>query len=877
MRPIRLIMSAFGPYAEKQELHFSDLQGRKFFLICGPTGAGKTTILDAMCYALYGSTSGNLRSGDDMRSDYAEPHWVTYVEFDFAIGEKQYRVHRAPAQEVPKKRGEGMRLEASSAALYELTPSGEEKHLIAAKHVTEEVEKLLGFRADQFRQVVLLPQGDFRRLLLASSDERQHIMQQLFHTEIYLQLEKKLGDRYRDLEKEYRDISSRIAIQLGEFQIEKEEDLAKKTAAAETEEVHAEEVRSRAAHALNEYQAVYQKAHDLWQHAQRLQQAEEKVKKLAAQKSDMDRKRREEDLIRRADSLSEAWKYTEKILDQGKAETHRMEEARLRLTELQKHQAEVNSAWEKVLAHEPAWQKKLEEKAQLDQLKTSFVQYGEAVKKKALLERQMDAVQKEQERRSEAARQTELLLSRFREEAEQISTLYAAGQASVLASSLREGEPCPVCGSVHHPSPAAQAEGIPSEEDMKRALSRVRQEEALWKQAKEDRENYEKTIFYETQKELSAAAAVIHEKEGLLPEAYRSPGALDEAVKQLDQAIHDHEQRRDSLRREKEKTDRDTGIAVKEEKIYETHREQLRSSYRQGMELLKKQAAEAGFQSLEECRPWRERASELKVLEEEIKQYDMSLAAARNMEETEKSAIAGQAVPHMEDYDREMKALQEAFGKAGEEKSRVSLQLKRLKEASGKIDAWKKEQSAAAEQYGLVGGLYELASGKGTGINFERFVLGALLDEVTESANRRLQQMSRRRYLLQRSRERADGRKNSGLDMEVFDNYTGCSRAANTLSGGETFLASLSLALGLADVVQAYAGGIHLDTMFIDEGFGTLDPETLDFALQSLLELQKGGRLVGIISHVPELSERIDAQLRITRTDRGSRAAFHVG
>mgnify|MGYP000069702955 CR=1 FL=1 len=233
-------------------------------------------------------------------------------------------------------------------------------------------------------------------------------------------------------------------------------------------------------------------------------------------------------------------------------------------------------------------------------------------------------------------------------------------------------------------------------------------------------------------------------KEGLIPAEYRTPGSLDRAAEELEKSIRDYEGRREALRKEKEKTDRNTEMAVQEGKIYESHMEQLRNSYRQGMEVLKHKAGEAGFQSLEECRPWHARIHELNALAEEIKQYDMELAAAGRMAEAERTAVAGQKIPKMEDYDRTMKELQEAFGKSGEEKSRASLQLRRLREALEKIKSWETAQSAAAEKYSLVGGLYELASGRGTGVNFERFVLGALLDEVTESANRRLQQMSRR-------------------------------------------------------------------------------------------------------------------------------------
>lgn len=207
----------------------------------------------------------------------------------------------------------------------------------------------------------------------------------------------------------------------------------------------------------------------------------------------------------------------------------------------------------------------------------------------------------------------------------------------------------------------------------------------------------------------------------------------------------------------------------------------------------------------------------------------------------------------------------------------LQTELRQLETYERQIAKWQQEQATLAKRYETIRSVYDLLKGDATGVNFERYVLGALLDEVLQAANLRLEKMSRSRYELQRSHSREDKRVlRAGLDIEAFDTYTGYARPANTLSGGETFLASLSLALGLTDVVQAYSGGIHLDTIFIDEGFGTLDPETLDFALKTLMELKQGGRLVGIISHVGELRERIDTRLAIQKTKRGSTASFEL-
>ena len=293
---------------------------------------------------------------------------------------------------------------------------------------------------------------------------------------------------------------------------------------------------------------------------------------------------------------------------------------------------------------------------------------------------------------------------------------------------------------------------------------------------------------------------------------------------------------------------------------------------------MKIKVAEAGFTDWFECSRYMKEVPRLEAYENDLKIYDQSVHAEEEKIKGEKEKTAGKTKPDMNDWNEKRMKLLESMKRFAAEKAEKETELKKQKETLKKLYQLKETQKEIGEKYSLVAHLWEIAQGKETGINLERFVLGALLDAVTEKANLRLMEMSGNRYELLRKRgERSDGRKKAGLDLEVFDGNTGRARPAATLSGGETFLASLSLALGLADVVQEYAGGVHLDAMFIDEGFGSLDSESLDLAMKTLQELKGQNRLIGLISHVGGLEERIPAKLRVTKTQTGSTAAFEMG
>ena len=376
----------------------------------------------------------------------------------------------------------------------------------------------------------------------------------------------------------------------------------------------------------------------------------------------------------------------------------------------------------------------------------------------------------------------------------------------------------------------------------------------------------------------TAAAKAAETKASLeadLPAAYRDPLALQRRLDALNRAISAYEKDLQHYRDAVVAGERQAAKQQQEAQNWQEQVHSLRDRFSQGVQALRDRVLAAGFESVKACRAMLAAVLQIPELEEAVRHYDQQVQQVQGQLAQEYKAIGTQARPDVAAVRAALAGAEKASQALGEEKGRLAAKYQHWQQEKEALAALQQEGQDLTEAYKTVGAVYELIAGKQTGINFERYILGALLDEVLAAANGRLQGMSRQRYSLQRSQSWDDKRvKQIGLDIEVYDNYTGYARPANTLSGGETFLASLSLALGLADVVQAYSGGIHLDTMFIDEGFGTLDGEILDYALKTLASLRSGGRLVGIISHVPELKERIDARLAVHKTDRGSTSSF---
>lgn len=880
MRPERLRISAFGPYAGQEDVDFSILENHMLFLICGPTGAGKSTILDAMCYALYGKTSGAVRSGEDLRSNYVGYDRKTYVEFDFAIGNRHYRIYRSPTQLLERQKGDRSKPveHKGKADFYEIDEEGREKAHITSKGVDSAVEKLLGVGLEQFRQIILLPQGDFRKLLLADSSDRQKIMEQLFQTGIYLAFEKRLQEETQKLKTEYSRGELQRTTLLETCRSESEEELEKQ---AETNEKILKEKETEFMQADKEQQVflrAYDEANVLHGAFLRLETAETALKRMEEKKKEKEELRGHIKMIRAAQSVTKEWSEAVNAKKQQRTAAETLEKAATDLPVKEKAKAEAEQALALFEKEKPKQKERIEMKGKLEQYRNPSRSYGTAKREAERLAGIYAVKQKEAERLREQVSAAEKKAAEDKKNWLCRNQIFMEGQAFVLAEKLTDGQPCPVCGSLSHPAPAAAGEDRIMEKDVKNAERQMHLSEDAEKKIRHEAEAYQAKELAAAKESADKAMTVLSELEKNLPAAYRDSLALEKEIKDLETRISSFEK---SLEQAEEKRKNAETIyqALKEQKelLEKQAGEFLKVSEEKNC-ILKIKVAEAGFTDWFECSRYMKEVPRLEAYENDLKIYDQSVHAEEEKIKGEKEKTAGKTKPDMNDWNEKRTKLLESMKQFVAEKAEKETELKKQKETLKKLYQLKETQKEISEKYSLVAHLWEIAQGKETGINLERFVLGALLDAVTEKANLRLMEMSGNRYELLRKRgERSDGRKKAGLDLEVFDGNTGRARPAATLSGGETFLASLSLALGLADVVQEYAGGVHLDAMFIDEGFGSLDSESLDLAMKTLQELKGQNRLIGLISHVGGLEERIPAKLRVTKTQTGSTAAFEMG
>ena len=1026
MKPISLTIEAFGPYRDSVTLDFSQLENHSMFLISGPTGAGKTSILDAMVYALYGEPSGEVRKTDAIRSDFAEPKRMTRVDFSFAIGDAQYRVERLPKQMVAKKRGTGMREQNASATVYEMKDGEWKVIATSAAAIRDTIQRIIGFRKDQFLQVVLLPQGEFRKLLVASTNEREELLHTLFRTELYRKLQEALKSAYDEAK---AGIEENLMKQTALIQsIPHDEDTPVLTIEhvrelLENREPHRDGLVVKRNEAVAEVNRLNTLRNEWALYNQAQQSLIEATSKLDIVKAKEPERTQLREKVKFLDSLVPVHALYKQYIDKQSSLTtleRAFCDAEKSVDTATQHESNCIEAHEALESQAETIQAKRTTLAQLQQQSETFDELGLLKKKLSTLRsdvEQLDSKKSEtdlemqrqlikqieidianlrkqlqenstllekvpviQEQLNHLQRYSELVdeISQVQKEVdakdETLSTLDKAvkeakvhlerlehlmqeGRAYELVPFVKEDEPCPVCGSIEHPHLATKPELYPTKDEVE--VARGLRDKELQKQANEVGQR-------------DALVGRVHElsdhKNGQVSILKASIDGFSEAnFASIQQDLLAQMEGLKTLRGESEqlgKTISDT------ERRLSTAKDTLVKSELAHNELLKTLhelevsigSVQAKIDSLSESLPttdvelWRKQVTSLSS---EIKEYDVQLtvttkqleeargqlSAKRGRLETLSSQMKEERknleLLHeeytqslqsislseidfvealsdfnaLEDFKTKLYDLEESFSTAQavydaalkttetvvKPSDTVSDEVydaavERRDTLVGSLAAWDKEtkhiettltsleelESAMGEARNKVeflGRLNDLANGGEQGfknVTFERYVLGAILDEVVYVANLRLQKMSRSRYSLERSDYTGGGRGKQGLDLAVMDAFTGQSRPANTLSGGETFLASMALALGLADVIQSYAGGIHMDTMFIDEGFGTLDPDTLELAMETLVQLQSSGRLIGMISHVPELKTRIPAHLEVTRGDDGSTAKFVI-
>jgi len=863
VRPLRVVMQAFGPYGTREILDFAELGERRFFLVCGPTGAGKTTVLDAMAFALYGATSGAERDPRDMRSQHARPELLTEVEFDFSVGETAYRIMRRPQQERPKKVGEGTTTQNQEATLWAL--DGDESRPLAHgwSAVTTKVIDLLGFRDEQFRQVVMLPQGRFQELLTAKTPDRERILATLFATGFYGAIEHALREAAGEVRKQ-RDINDvRRADRLRDAGVGTRDELA---AAAETADAAAAAAREAAASAVAAdagAQAELETARHTRATLAAAAAAATELAALEARATEVDQARGELAAAERAAALADV--------------VAAADERRAEVTKARAHAAELDA--KAATAEVVCRAKRAELEAQEAQAPERASAASTARDLEALVA-QTSGLGGLQARRDATLagattqrRAAEAAAAEWRSAAEglaELERLWASGRAGALSASLAPGKPCPVCGSTDHPVPAVPVDGAPTDE----ALGQARREAGALLARKDE-------LATATAKADAAAAgaeAELSARLSGLPEGVASEdglaGMLAAKVAERDALAAAFAAATDAARA----AETDGAIAQAAAAAAGEAATQCAERCAEAEGRLSERLKDAGFANEAAWRSAARGAAHLHELRTAVESFDADLGAARDRAARASAAAAGLAAPDTDAAEHAARDAHDLLLQATRRDQETATAAATLRQSLQTLRDLDDEAARLDERYGVVGAIAEVANGRGRNtlnLRFQSFVLGAFLDRVLEVASQRLGVMTAGRYDLQRTEAARRGRA-TGLDLEVADAWTGETRPVSTLSGGETFMAALSLALGLAEVVQEYSGGVRLDTVFIDEGFGSLDEEALELAIDALVTLQEGGRLVGIISHVAELKERVDARLEVTTGQTGSSAAFVV-
>lgn len=885
MRPLKLKMEAFGPFVKPMEIDFDrELGNENFFLIHGATGAGKTTILDAICFALYGSSSGGGRDGAMMRSKHAKDNQATYVEFEFALKDKKYRVRRTPKYEKAKARGEGITTVNADAELYEFDGELAVLKTNGASKVTTAVEELIGFKCDQFRQVIMLPQGDFKRFLTAGSKERELILSILFKTGFYRRLEELLKKRAADKRRAY------------ELKVREQEIYLTEAGAADANELSKiileldgaiRAVQEKLNQLKVEKEALNKKYSEAQALSKMFSELERKDAELKAASAELDRVRKELEEARveyekRKGEEPERRKTDQRIVELTKV-INKLEELK---TAIKRSAAAAKSVEEaqKNLSEAKTKVERYEQRLQqlLDEEKRHITSAGKVeeckrrladCKLRDQLVKTIQQLEGDLKQTSQAVAKVEEERAARQKELDRLKFLSRTGRAALLAIGLKDGEPCPVCGSTVHPKLAVSESLIPTDEEIEAAERRLKEVEI--KKLAADKKLSAQTAELESKREelskkkdLMSTAQAQSELEAALTAAATLEDCRQRIVKgkkfvedvkleyeNTQRTLTDLSAKAASAKRSVEEKQQSImeGYGAKDEARVSVELKDLRLK----LEGMKRafDAADKNFRRLE-----REQAT--------ASAKQQSIVEARN-ELTEQ--LKDKHRPNVEELRAELEKTDAIIENETKNSAQKSEQLKGLKDKGDKLAALTVERAQLESEYKTWSHLATVANGS---ISFSRYVLHSRFEDIILEANQRLEVMSGRRYLFNDRKNALDARRSAGLELEIYDEQSESTRDTKTLSGGESFLASLALALGLADVVQNNEGGVKLDTIFIDEGFGTLDSEALDLAIRALMDLQRGGRLVGIISHVEELKQRIPLRLEVSKHRRGSDAAF---
>ena len=919
MRPLKLTIAGFGPYAGIQQLDFSSLGRSGLYLISGDTGAGKTTIFDAITFALFGAASGDSRTADMLRSKYAKAEDPTFVELTFSYHDKEYTVRRNPGYERPKSRGTGTTKQIANAQFT--YPDG--RVITTLTEVDRAVREVIGLTREQFSQVCMISQGEFRKLLQADTKERQRIFRDIFGTGLYVTLQEELKIKANEIRAQRDQAGASVrqyiegivchedslhALEVkkarnGELPIDEvqtllnsllQEDTAQQEAqeqAAGQIDANLEELVSQLTKAKACLTAKAALEHKLQEESEKSASLEQLSAQLAAAQATLPEQERLGRQVTELELLLPS--YDE--LD-AKVKDHVMKDGALACTaeELETEQQRHSALSEELNALKEERQALESTSAEREKLQRQKQSLAERCEKFQALISSFDKLERAQailEELQRAYLTAEAASSQLLQEYDRKSKAFLKEQAGIIASTLTVGAPCPVCGSVEHPHLASVSKAAPTEAEVQKAKqdyeeAQKKTEAASGKAStqrgvisaavevlsKDSADLLGETPFEEipaaSSRQIELLTTQIQEIDAQIAfavEREARKAAIDQLIPQRERALTECET---TLSRARERSAALSSALAELDRQIDALRSKL-SFPNKAAAAAQKSALSGQLEALKSTLRQTEAAHSL--CREELTAIHAAIEQLR-AQASELPSLDLQALNEQKDA---LTAQRAAFTAALKE---IHTRLTRNTSAQQSIASKVQEMSNLETRYTWVKALSDTANGDLSGkdkIMLEAYVQTAYFDHILERANLRLRKMSGGQYDLERRKAAANQRDKSGLELDIIDHINTTRRSVNTLSGGEAFLASLALALGLSDEVQM-STGIQLDTLFIDEGFGSLDSEALNKAYLTLAGLTEGSRLVGIISHVDSLKEKIDNQIVVKKERSGSSSAVIV-
>ena len=913
MRPLKLTISAFGPYADVCTLDLDKLGEKGLYLITGDTGAGKTTIFDAITFALYGQASGNFRSVDMLRSKYANASTPTYVEMDFSYNQKKYTIKRNPEYLRPAKKGDGFVKEKASAIF--ISPD-KKQPIIGSKNVNNAIIELIGLDANQFTQIAMIAQGEFLKLIYATTKERSEIFRRIFNTKPYQILQDKIKERFNLLRNDFSSIDTSIKQHIENI-IFPEDNLPQNLLQSEYPS-YLEQIISNDSKTFAEMNNSLQKCEtELFNISQAIEENNNQKKLLQKQQTIQqflnDNKNNlsllEKDYLQQkniyeekspsltikiAKLTEELPKYTQITKKQLSLE-QRQQDLSLKKQQLSNAQKELADLEEESLKNSTELNALNDISAQIEKTKSDLEKLEQTQFELNKLKNDVYLYQQYRQEYATHLRDYKAIQQSHLQLKQEHTAQYHAfldEQAGILADNLKPNEPCPVCGSFHHPKPAQKSTKAPTQtqleqlqkqcdklaknlNDLSSDLGKIKGKgqninEEILRQAKQ---------LFNIDDKTSLNTAIIEKENSLQTKKASLMNLMQKQNKQL---------------RQKEKlTNLSEQIAIKQKKL---QNEQLKLTQfitktnadnehilQEILELKQTLLFDDEQTAKEQLQIYKNKQSILKEnmlkaqskwenLQKKVDEYTTSLKIIQQQIIPQK--------PNTEELLLQQEKLKQEKISLNEKLQNLHTRISTNSKTRQKLLEQLEKLSDCEKLYTNMKALYDTATGSISGkerISLETYIQMIYFDRIIIRANTRLMMMSQGQYELKRSQNSEQLRYQTGLELDVIDHYNGTIRSVKTLSGGEAFKASLSLALGLADEIQSSAGGIHLDTMFIDEGFGSLDSESLSQAIKVLNQLTEQTKLISIISHVNELKEKIDKQIRITKkNERGSTAKILI-